>query len=272
MIAIGMKSQIVPMLILMGAPCGGARLSPAAAAEFDRYVAGLEARINAQHASAVTSFATLNAGPARRAALERELLAGGRSIEAVDGGTRELRGALLHHWRAAAYVPHATPEGMLALLRDYQDLPSNYAPEVISSRILEQRGDTARLALRLKEQKVITIVLDAEYRVESRLIGGGRGVGFSRSAHIWEVDSSGTRRERRRAEGNDDGFLWRLNSYWTFGRMRDGLLIECEAVSLTRDVPLGLDWLIEPVIQDLPREALEFTLAATKKALMKEAR
>jgi hypothetical protein len=48
-------------------------------------------------------------------------------------------------------------------------------------------------------------------------------------------------------------------------------MIECEAVSMTRDVPMGLDWLIAPIMQELPREALEFTLTATKRALMKEA-
>jgi len=43
--------------------------------------------------------------------------------------------------------------------------------------------------------------------------------------------------------------------------------MECEAVSLTRDVPLGLGWLITPIIGELPREALEFTMRATKNAL-----
>jgi len=45
-------------------------------------------------------------------------------------------------------------------------------------------------------------------------------------------------------------------------------LIECEAVSLTRDIPMGLGWLIGPIVQDLPSEALQFTLRATKNALM----
>ncbi len=40
-------------------------------------------------------------------------------------------------------------------------------------------------------------------------------------------------------EGDDDGFLWRLNTYWSFVEVPGGLLIECEAISLTRDVPAG---------------------------------
>ena len=115
------------------------------------------------------------------------------------------------------------------------------------------------------------IVLDGEYKVESRLAGNDRGYSASRSLHFWQVDSPGTAREHRRPEGQDDGFLWRLNSYWSFTRVRGGLQMECEAVSLTRDVPVGLGWLVTPVIADLPRQELEFTLRATKKALIEYA-
>jgi hypothetical protein len=40
-------------------------------------------------------------------------------------------------------------------------------------------------------------------------------------------------------------------------------------VSLTRDVPVGLGWLVEPIIRNLPRESLANTLSAMRKALAK---
>jgi hypothetical protein len=142
-----------------------------------------------------------------------------------------------------------------------------YAPEVVSSQALADGGKRATLAMRFKKRQIITIVLDAEFEAESGLDGNGRGYSFSRSTHIWQIDQPGTAQERRRAEGSDDGFLWRLNSYWNFVQSRDGLLMECEAVSLTRDVPAALGWLIAPIIKTLPRASLEFTLTATKNAL-----
>ena len=72
-------------------------------------------------------------------------------------------------------------------------------------------------------------------------------------------------------EGDDDGFLWRLNSYWSFLEVPGGLLIECEAVSLTRDLPGGLNWLAGPLLEQLPRESLEFTMQATRSALQAQA-
>ena len=47
------------------------------------------------------------------------------------------------------------------------------------------------------------------------------------------------------------------------------MYMECQAVSLTRDIPTGLGWLIEPIIRDLPRESLMRTLEGTRQALRK---
>jgi hypothetical protein len=239
------KIGIAGWFILMAAHGAAARLSPSADLEFTRYVASQETRLVQQHAIPVV----------RQPA-----------IEPVNGGARALSGALLHHWRAAALVPHATPKDMLALLRDYNHFSKFYSPQIVSSRALKDDGATATLAMRFKEQKVITVVFDAEYQVESNL-GVDSGYSFSRSTHIWQVDNAGSARERRRTEGDDDGFLWRLNSYWSFASTAEGLLIQCEAVSLTRDIPLGLGWLLAPIVRDLPREMLEFTLDSTQKAL-----
>jgi len=47
----------------------------------------------------------------------------------------------------------------------------------------------------------------------------------------------------------------------------DGVTVECRAISLTRDVPLGLGWIVEPIIKNLPRDSLVNTLKATRRAL-----
>ena len=262
----------VAALFLLGSTLSpAAQLKEAARQAFDRYISTVETRLAQQHAQPDAYLAILPRETGPRIQVERELRADGVRIEPVHGGSWEVDGGLLHHWRGAAFVAKASPEQMLQLLRDYDHLSRYYAPEVISSHALSQHGAGATLAMRFKKQRVVTVVLDAEFASESGL-AGGRGYSASRSLHIWEVDQPGTAREHRRAEGVDDGFLWRLNSYWSFERQPGGLLIECEAVSLTRGVPAGLGWLIGPVIETLPRESLEFTLTATRNALITEAK
>jgi hypothetical protein len=73
--------------------------------------------------------------------------------------------------------------------------------------------------------------------------------------------------ERELPPGNDHGFLWRLYSYWRFEERDGGVYVECQAISLTRSVPTGFGWLIEPIIRQLPRESLANTLRATRAAV-----
>ncbi len=70
--------------------------------------------------------------------------------------------------------------------------------------------------------------------------------------------------------GEGHGFLWRLYSYWRFQEKDGGVYVECEAVSLTRKVPTGLGWLIDPIIRNLPRESLSNTLHATRNFLLRK--
>lgn len=257
----------IPAAFFVGALCvQAARLTPPAEQAFGGYVASLETRLAIQHEAAGTFLAAVTSRE-----VEQQLLAGGVRIEPVNGGTWGVGNALMHHWRAAAFVPGVEPEEMLALLRDLNHLSRYYAPQVVSSRELAADGKMGSL-IRFKKQKVVTVVLDAEFEGQNGFTGDGRGFSISRSRHIWQVDDAGTPREHRRPEGDDNGFLWHLNSYWSFAATQGGLLIECEAVSLTRNVPLGLGWLINPIIQSLPRESLEFTLKATKNALLANAR
>src|SRR5664279_1199563 len=259
------------VILALTVPCSSARLRAPAQRAFDDYASSVEARLAQQHSGPDTYLATLNV-EATRGELEGQLRGGALRMEPVNGGTQEVRGGLLHHWRGVAFVTGARTSDMLALLRDYNHLSSYYAPEVESSRLLSDRGGAAAVAMRFKKQMVIPIVLDTEYDVRIGASGDNAGYSVSRSTHVWEVESPGTSRERRMTKGDDDGFLWRLNTYWSFLEVPGGLLIECEAISLTRDVPAGLGWLVAPVIQDMPRESLKFTLTATQNALSSNAR
>jgi len=81
------------------------------------------------------------------------------------------------------------------------------------------------------------------------------------------VDDAGTPKEKIYLPDTGYGFLWRLYSYWSFEGRGDGVIVQCRAISLTRDVPLGLGFIIEPIIKNLPRESLVNTLKATREAL-----
>jgi hypothetical protein len=179
---------------------------------------------------------------------------------------------LIHDWIAAASIPDTTVADTLALIQDYDHHKVIYQPEVIDSKLVSRQGNDFQIYMRLLKKKIITVVLDTDHIVHYRSLGRMRWTCRSRTTRIAEVENAGTREERLLPPDTGYGFLWRLYSYWRFQERDGGVVIECRALSLTRDVPFGLGWAIEPIIQKLPRESLVNTLEATRRALYARAK
>ena len=59
--------------------------------------------------------------------------------------------------------------------------------------------------------------------------------------------------------------MWRLNTYGRLETRGDGVLVQFETVSLSRDIPFGLGWAIGPFVTSVPRESLMFTLETMRR-------
>ena len=174
---------------------------------------------------------------------------------------------LIHDWIAAAFIPDSNLQQILAVIQDYDNHKNTYRPEVIDSKLISREGNDFQVYLRLLKTKIITVVLDTDHEVHYRPVDQIRWVCRSYTTRIAEVESAGSQDERILQPDTGYGFLWRLYSYWRFEERDSGAVIECRAISLTRDVPFGLGWAIEPIIEKLPRESLINTLEATRQAV-----
>ena len=123
--------------------------------------------------------------------------------------------------------------------------------------------------MRIRQQHIITVVLDMTYDTLFGKLDAQHGYSLSRSMKITEIDAAGTAKERAMSADEDHGYLWRLNNYWSYEEGDGGLYIQVESVSLSRAVPKGLGWAIGPFVNSVPKESLEFTLRATRDALKK---
>jgi len=174
---------------------------------------------------------------------------------------------LIHDWIGAAWAPDTTVKGTLALIQDYDNHVNIYRPEVIASKLISRRGNNFKIYLRLLKKKILAVVLDTDHLVHYRPISRTRWTCCSYTTRIGEVENAGHANEEILAPDSGYGFLWRLYSYWRFEQRDGGVYLECRAISLTRDVPLGLGWIIEPIIQKLPKESLIQTLECTRQGL-----
>lgn len=199
---------------------------------------------------------------------ERHVLEGGVEAQLWSGDkTLSVPHGLIHDWIGAAFVPGATVAQALALVQNYDNHKNIYKPEVVDSKLLSHHGNTFQIYLRLLKKKVITVVLDTDHDVHYAEIGAMRWFCRSHTTRIAEVEDAGTPKERVLAPDTGYGFMWRLYSYWKFEEKNGGVFLECRALSLTRDIPMGLGWIVEPIIRKLPKESLINTLVATRKAL-----
>jgi hypothetical protein len=260
---------MIALLAVTAAMPAGVGASAETAKAFDDYVAGAEKQIRREE-SAVETFLILP--PATTAGREAALRRGEVLVDLRGPTPAKIPGGLIHHWVGTVFIPNATVAQVLAVVQDYDHLTRSYAPEVMDSRLISREGDDFHISLRMREQKVVTVVLDAEYQVHYGRLDAAHQFSVSRSMRISEIAEAGSPREHAVADTENHGYLWRLNSYWRFVQATDGAIVQCEAISLTRNVPAGLGWLIEPFVREIPRESLEVTLGATRDAVAARAR
>jgi hypothetical protein len=249
-----------------------AELKPEAARAFDRYVQLTEQRMQAELRPGAAFLWVDSLPEARRNGVYTQLRRGevvSARMETRDPSA-ELRtpGALIHHWVGTVFLPGASVQQVLALLEDYDHQAIYFGPEVAKSKTLQHMGNDFKVYLRLTRKKIVTVVLDTEYEVHYEQLDAARTQSRSYSTRIAEVEHAGDPREVQLKPGEDHGFLWRLHSYWRFFETGRGVYVQCEAVSLTRDIPTGLGWLIAPFIESIPKESLEFMLRSTRTAVL----
>ena len=258
---------------LISAPLLAGDLKPQTLDAFHRYESLTESRI-AKQVSDPGVFLYINTlPPAERSRAYASLMGGEIYIAPLttldaSGQTIEAPHGLIHHWVAAVFIPGVTMAETLKVLQDYDHKQDDY-PEVARSRLLHRDGNHFEAYMRLQEHRVITVTLDAEFDVTYSERDERHWFATSRSTRVRQVEDAGKPGERDLPEGEGEGFLWQLDSYWQDVEQDGGVYVELEALSLTRDVPSGLGWLIRPFITSVPRQSLESTLESTRKAVLK---
>ena len=169
---------------------------------------------------------------------------------------------LIHDWIASAEIPGATVAQTLALFQDYDNYKSVFSPEVIESKTLSHEGKIWRARLRLRRKNIVTVVLDTDYEVEYTPVGADSWAILSHSIRVAEIQDG-----KELPPGTGNGYLWRLNAYWLLAPRQGGVYLECRSVSLSRDVPVALRWLITPMVARVPRDSLQATLEEARRNL-----
>jgi hypothetical protein len=186
---------------------------------------------------------------------------GGRSIK-VPGGT-------INHWNGTIFIPGASVGQVASVLQDYDRHQEFFRERVVRSRTLSREGDAFVVALRFKLVKVWTAVLNTEHHVRYVRVSPTQLAADARTTRIAEVIDGETPREREHAVGRDNGYLWRVNSYWRVEEREGGSYLQCESIALGRDIPFLFRWIVEPILEGFSKDLLIYTLERTRDAVMR---
>ena len=235
------------------------KLARETAAAFDRYVAQAEARIEKTEA--------------RNSKIEGGEL---RIESAGAAADAKVRGGMIQDWIGTMFVRGATVDQARTVLQDYASYKIYYAPQAIESKLLghhadEHGDDEYDVFLRLHEKHILSVVLNTTYHVRYAMPDAQRLTVTSYSTRIAEVKDTDKSYDEELPVGNDSGFLWRLNTYWRFQGADGGVWARCEAISLSRDVPFGLGWMLKGFLEGFPKKSMMNTLRGTRAAVMSRA-
>ena len=259
------KKKIYPiglllMVITMGmvdSPVMAAKLQEKTLTAWKEYVRLTEERIK-EELNSSTGFLAQDFQAVPKAQMERDAALSGQilveKMKTLNPRGRKIKvpAGTIHHWRGSVFIPDVELESVLAQVR-YPAQQKDLQEDVLESRILEEDEDSLRLYLKLVRSKIVTVTYNTEHLIEYQRHGEGLASSRSIATRIVELDQAGTPAEREKPEGQDHGFLWKLNSYWRYQQVDGGVLVECESLTLSRGVPAILAPFIQSMINGVAR-------------------
>lgn len=253
---------LIAVAFMVPASVTAATLQPSTVRAWDAYVSATEARIARELTSSrgffITDFSP-EAASTRMCVLSGQIAIGEMTTADRTGRTIDVPDGVIAHWRGSVFLPGVALDTLLEQLQH----PSERGPhqeDVLTLRVLERQPHELRLFIRMRRTKIVTVTYDTEHRLDYRRHGRTRASSRSVATRIVELDAAGTANEREKPQGEDRGFLWRLNSYWRYEQVGGGVIVELESLTLSRGIPVGLGAIVKPIIDRIARESIDRTL------------
>jgi hypothetical protein len=262
---------VLALLLAQPGAALGAAPRPEALRSWGQYIRWADARFAAEIADGARFLHRERLPADARAEVLATLAAGRIAVRRITdvvpfGATLELPEAAIHHWWGTAMAPGVKLADVLLLAQDYDHHAGKFV-EVERSRLLAHNGDTFRFFLRLRRTKApVTVHYNTEHVCTYAAPAPGLATSRSVALKIAELDAAGTPQEREKSPDEDRGFLWRAVTWWRFKEIREGVIIECETASLSRNIPGWLRFIPGAVgyLESVPRESIENTLSTLR--------
>jgi hypothetical protein len=256
-LAIGSMMLFAPVRTL------AADLKPETVRKWEGYVKAVSARNQGRLVSG-SSFLSIDETPDGAARLR-----GGEIVVSPAGPhvPMKIPSGLIHDWVGDAFVPSVTLPDVLRVVRDYSRYQDIYHPNVLDSKPTATGEWEDRFSLVLMNKSIVRTALDSDYRSSYTRLDDRRWYSTTETTRIQEVADYGASSQHTLPENQGAGLIWRLYNVARFEERDGGVYVEVEAVALSRDIPVSLRWLVDPIVRRISRSSLATSLQQTQDAL-----
>jgi hypothetical protein len=175
---------------------------------------------------------------------------------------------LIHDWMGASFIPNTTLEDVLSVVRDYGDYKNFYKPTVVDSKLLATDGACDNYSMRVvNKEAVAETALDMEYETCYFRVDEHRTYSVTHTTGVQEIRHYGKANEQKLPPNHGRGYIWRLYSIARYEQRDGGTYVEVEAIALSRDIPVAVRWMVNPIVRRVSRNALLISLQQTQEAV-----
>ena len=178
---------------------------------------------------------------------------------------------LVHDWIGAAFIPDARMEDVLSAARDYAHYSEFYKPNVIDSKPLGTSGACDKYSMLLVNPEVIaSTALEGDYEACYHQLDDQRWYSIARTTRLQEVRRYGQSGAEELPSDQGSGYMWRIYSLTRFEERDGGVYVEVEVIVLSRDIPVALRWVVNPIVRRISKNAMLVSLRQMQEAVQQQ--
>ena len=113
-----------------------------------------------------------------------------------------------------------------------------------------------------------TVAIASELKSHNYDLGNGKWYTVAWATQLQEIADFGQRREHLLPPDQGNGFLWRVYSITKYEQRDGGTYVELEGMALSRDIPVGMRWLVKPIVEQLSRISIAMSLRRVRDAVI----
>ncbi len=259
-----MKVNLTSLLLTVVLTAGAAEVKQQSLEAWQAYVLSATARMR-QNLRAGGPFLKVNAdqdwGEKVRSG---EILV----VPGSSQGLVKVPAGMIHDWLAVAFIPHTTINEVLSVVRDYNRYKDLYRPVVINSTILSRGEREDRFSIVFMNKSIFfKAALESEFECSYVRVTEKQWYSVAKTTRVQEIANYGEPGQRTLVRTEASGFIWQLAEITRYEERDDGVYIELEAMALSRDIPVSLRWIVEPIVRRVSRSSLTTSLRRTQDAL-----